>query len=104
MSAVRLASETRRGGLPRANSAQVARREGRFWLVDLEGVGRTQGRNLQDAMSAELIVTMTGRPVDVNFVVELLSPLTRGPGGARQGRRRAGGKKAVRNERLSKAS
>ena len=69
----------------------VARREGRFWLVDVEGVGLTQGRNLQDArdMAADLVETMTGKPGDVNFVVDLPAPLAAGLGKAKADIRQA---------------
>lgn len=69
----------------------VARREGRFWLVDVEGVGLTQGRNLQDArdMAADLVETMTGKPGDINFIVDLPAPLAAGLGKAKADIRQA---------------
>ena len=69
----------------------VARREGRYWLVDVQGVGLTQGRNLHDArdMAADLVETMTGKPGDVNFVVDLPAPLTAGLGKAKANIRKA---------------
>lgn len=69
----------------------VARREGRFWLVDVEGVGLTQGRNLQDArdMAADLVETMTGKPGDINFIVDLPASLAAGLGKAKADIRQA---------------
>ena len=69
----------------------VARRDGRFWLVDVEGVGLTQGRNLQDArdMAADLVETMTGKPGDINFIVDLPAPLAAGLGKAKADIRQA---------------
>lgn len=42
----------------------VARQDGRYWVVDVEGVGVTQGRNLGEAreMAADLVVAI--REVD----------------------------------------
>lgn len=51
----------------------TARREGRFWVVDVEGVGTTQGRNVREArtMAADLVEVMTGKaePVEVDFLL-----------------------------------
>ena len=46
-------------------------REGRYWLVAIEGVGVTQARNLGDAqaMAADLISVMTGDRVNVTEVI-----------------------------------
>ncbi|MCW2543068.1 MAG: hypothetical protein JWM40_620 [Frankiales bacterium] len=51
-------------------------REGRFWLVEVSGVGVTQARRLDDAqaMAADLIAVMTGKRVaatDVNLEIDL---------------------------------
>ncbi len=42
-------------------------RDGRFWLVRVDGVGATQARHLRelDAMTKDLIVVMTGDPEEV---------------------------------------
>ena len=43
------------------NYRATAHREGRYWLVDVKGVGVTQGRNLAEAriMAVDLVVAMT---------------------------------------------
>jgi hypothetical protein len=51
----------------------VATREGRWWAVDVEGVGHTQGRDLGDArrMAADLVSIMRGVPeesIEINLV------------------------------------
>ena len=51
----------------------VATREGRWWAVDVEGVGLTQGRDLGDAlrMATDLVSLMRGVPedsVEINLV------------------------------------
>lgn len=49
----------------------TAVREGRFWVVDVAGVGVTQGRTVREAraMAADLVEAMTGKAegVDVHF-------------------------------------
>jgi hypothetical protein len=51
----------------------TARREGRFWVVDVDGVGTTQGRSVREArtMAADLVEVMTGKaePVEVEFLL-----------------------------------
>lgn len=51
----------------------TARREGQFWVVDVEGVGTTQGRSVREArtMAADLVEVMTGKaePVEVQFLL-----------------------------------
>ena len=54
----------------------VATREGKFWVVDVEGVGVTQGRSLAEAraMAADLVAVMNEvdpATYDVDFRVEL---------------------------------
>ncbi|MHB8296335.1 MAG: hypothetical protein ACYDH5_17325 [Acidimicrobiales bacterium] len=46
-------------------------RDGRFWLVRVDGVGSTQARHLRelDAMAKDLITVMTGEP-EPEIVVE----------------------------------
>ena len=51
----------------------VATREGRWWAVDVEGVGHTQGRDLGEArrMAADLVSIMRGVPeesIEINLV------------------------------------
>jgi hypothetical protein len=51
----------------------VATREGRWWAVDVEDVGRTKGRDLGEArrMAADLVSIMRGVPeqsIEVNLV------------------------------------
>lgn len=49
----------------------TAVREGRFWVVDVPGVGVTQGRSVREArvMAADLVEAMTGEAevVEVHF-------------------------------------
>jgi len=51
----------------------TARREGRFWVVDVEGVGITQGRSVREArtMAVDLVEVMTGKAelVEVQFLL-----------------------------------
>lgn len=59
----------------------AATREGRYWVVDVEGVGVTQGRSLSEArdMAADLVVAVHDVPaddVDIDLVVELPGGLT----------------------------
>lgn len=58
---------------PSTTRKASARREGRFWVVDVEGVGTTQGRNVREAqtMAADLVEVMTGKaePVQVDFLL-----------------------------------
>ena len=51
----------------------TAVREGRFWVVDVPGVGRTQGRSVRDAraMAVDLVEAMTGKAEDVHVHFEL---------------------------------
>lgn len=44
----------------------TARRQDRWWIVDVDGVGVTQGRDMADAkaMAADLIAAMTETPVE----------------------------------------
>ena len=51
----------------------TAVREGRFWVVDVPGVGVTQGRSVREAraMAADLVEAMTGRAEDVDVHFEL---------------------------------
>ena len=48
----------------------VATREGRWWAVDVEGVGHTQGRDLGEArrMAADLVSIMRGVPEESNEI------------------------------------
>jgi len=50
-----------------------ATREGRFWVVDVPGVGVTQGRTVREArvMAADLVEVMTGQVEDVEVRFEL---------------------------------
>ena len=51
----------------------TAVREGRFWVVDIPGVGATQGRSVREAraMAADLVEAMTGQAEDVDVHFEL---------------------------------
>jgi DNA-directed RNA polymerase specialized sigma24 family protein len=54
----------------------VAQREGRLWVVDVEGVGTTQGRNLMEAkeMAGDLVVAVLdvgAQHVTIDFRVAL---------------------------------
>lgn len=51
----------------------TARREGRFWVVDVEGVGVTQGRTVREAraMATDLVEAMTGEVEEVDVRFEL---------------------------------
>ncbi len=51
----------------------TAVREGRFWVVDVPGVGVTQGRSVREAraMATDLVEAMTGRTEDVDVHFEL---------------------------------
>ena len=51
----------------------TAVREGRFWVVDVPGVGATQGRSVREAraMAADLVEAMTGQAEDVDVHFEL---------------------------------
>ena len=55
----------------------MATREGRFWVVDVEGVGVTQGRSVREAraMAADLVEAMTGTPDAVEVRFELPAPV-----------------------------
>lgn len=48
-------------------------REGRFWVVDVPGVGVTQGRSVREArvMAADLVQAMTRQAEDVDVRFEL---------------------------------
>lgn len=48
-------------------------REGRFWVVDVRGVGITQGRSVREAraMAADLVEAMTGTAEDGEVHFEL---------------------------------
>lgn len=59
----------------------TATREGRFWVIDVPGVGVTQGRTVAEAreMTRDLIAVMTDVPVkdvdvDIAFKVGDISP------------------------------
>lgn len=54
----------------------TATREGRYWVVDVEGVGVTQGRNLKDAqvMAADLVSIKLQVPIE-SFAVILTAVL-----------------------------
>ncbi len=56
-----------------AHPAATAAREGRFWVVDVPGVGVTQGRSVREAraMAADLVEAMTGKAEDVDVHFEL---------------------------------
>lgn len=59
----------------------TARREGRWWVVEVDGVGVTQGHNLSQArsMAVDLIVAMRELPerdVVVNLDIDLPGTLT----------------------------
>lgn len=54
----------------------TARREGRWWVVEVDGLGTTQGRNVTEAkdMAADLVSAMTDTAVedvvtDISFVI-----------------------------------
>ncbi|MBC7373448.1 MAG: hypothetical protein H7323_05605 [Frankiales bacterium] len=51
----------------------TAVREGRFWVVDVPGVGATQGRSIREAraMAADLVEAMTGQAEDVEVHFKL---------------------------------
>jgi ribosome-binding protein aMBF1 (putative translation factor) len=51
----------------------TAIREGRFWVVDVPGVGVTQGRSVREArvMAADLVEAMTGNAEEVEVQFEL---------------------------------
>ena len=51
----------------------TAVREGRFWVVDVPGVGVTQGRSVREAraMAADLVEAMTGKAEEVDVHFEL---------------------------------
>lgn len=51
----------------------TAVRDGRFWVIDVPGVGVTQGRSVREAraMAADLVEAMTGRVEDVDVHFEL---------------------------------
>jgi len=51
----------------------TAVREGRFWVVDVPGVGATQGRSIREAhaMAADLVEAMTGHAENVDVQFEL---------------------------------
>lgn len=54
----------------------TATREGRFWVVDVDGVGVTQGRTVREAqeMAADLVVAVRDVPaadVEIDLAVEL---------------------------------
>lgn len=58
----------------------TARREGKYWVVEVDGVGVTQGRNLAEAeaMAADLVVAMRQVPAEevaVEMQVDLPAPL-----------------------------
>ncbi len=55
----------------------MATREGRFWVVDVEGIGVTQGRSVREArvMAADLVETMTGTSEAVEVRFELPTPV-----------------------------
>jgi hypothetical protein len=48
-------------------------REGHFWVVDVSGVGVTQGRTVREArtMASDLVEAMTGKAEDVQVHFEL---------------------------------
>lgn len=51
----------------------TAIREGRFWVVDVPGIGVTQGRTIREAraMAHDLVEAMSGTPEDVEVHFEL---------------------------------
>lgn len=51
----------------------TAVRDGRFWVVDVPGVGVTQGRSIREArvMAADLVEAITGNAEDVEVHFEL---------------------------------
>ncbi len=51
----------------------TAVRDGRFWVVDVAGVGVTQGRYVREAraMATDLVEAMTGKAEDVDVHFEL---------------------------------
>lgn len=51
----------------------TAIREGRFWVVEVPGVGVTQGRTIREAraMAHDLVEAMSGAPEDVEVRFEL---------------------------------
>lgn len=53
--------------------AATAVREGRFWVVDVPGIGVTQGRSVREAraMATDLVEAMTGLAEDVDVHFEL---------------------------------
>lgn len=59
----------------------TATREGRYWVVEVVGVGVTQGRSLSEArdMAADLVVAVHDVPaknVDIELVIDLPGGLT----------------------------
>jgi hypothetical protein len=58
----------------------TATREGRWWVIDVDGVGVTQARNLTEArvMALDLAAIMTGEPeasIDIDLHVDLADDL-----------------------------
>ena len=50
----------------------TAVREGRFWVVDVPGIGVTQGRSVREASHGrDLVEAMTGKAEEVDVHVEL---------------------------------
>jgi len=64
----------------------VATREGRFWVVDVAGVGVTQGRSVREAraMAADLVEAMTGTAETVEVTFELPAPVREAVAQARE--------------------
>lgn len=83
----------------------TATREGRFWVIDVPGVGVTQGRTVAEAreMTRDLIAVMTDVPVkdvdvDIAFKVGDVSP------GDVQGARQAVAEAAKAQEHAARVS
>ncbi len=64
----------------------MATREGRFWVVDVAGVGVTQGRSVREAraMAADLVEAMTGTAETVEVTFELPAPVREAVAQARE--------------------
>ena len=55
----------------------TARREGRWWVVEVDGVGTTQGRSTSEAqrMATDLVAVMENVPLDdVDVEIEFVLP------------------------------
>lgn len=83
----------------------TARRDGRYWLVNVDGVGVTQGRNLADAseMAQDLVVALLGAdPSEVSVILEVELP--EGLGARAEAARRVVAEAAEAQQRAAEAS